>query len=88
VPSSDRPLDPCRVRLDPERLRDGTPALAAADRIAEDNTGQKLILAILAQTEWTLGRRKSFWEVIANYNPLGQFGAAHADNTSVPRSKG
>jgi len=34
-------------------------------------------------SEVLIDRRRSFWEVIADYNPLGKFGAAHSEDFSA-----
>ena len=66
------------MRLNPELLRKARYDVDARNRPAKvANEGEQLLLAILAASENLIQRRKSFRESAADYNPLGQFGAAH-----------
>lgn len=63
--AEDRPTCP---RLDPQALRNMGPYI---------DTGPDSVDARLAESEsLKLVTRRSFWECEADYNPLGQFGAA------------
>ena len=64
--------------LNPQLLRQGKYDLARRNPSAKStDEGEQLLLAILAATENLVDSRKSFRESAADYNPLGQFAAAH-----------
>ena len=67
------------VRLNPQLLRTGRrPALLGTFGPNEAKSGEALLLGILAASGGLVEKRGSFWESMSEYNPLGQFFAAHA----------
>jgi hypothetical protein len=63
------------MRLDPQMLRDAREASAST---AEPTSGEGLMIAILLASEGLRERQaRSFRESMSDYNPLGQFFAAH-----------
>ena len=66
------------MRLNPQLLRTARVAsLGFPTESKETKSGQALLIAILAASDSLLERRLSFWESMSEYNPLGQFFAAH-----------
>ena len=73
------------MRFNPEQLRK-TRIHPPKGAPPSGKTGEQLLLAILAEAERPIDARKSFWSCIADYNPLGQFGAAHCRGREEFRS--
>ena len=66
------------MRLNPGALRQAKFDLGTTACVAEaPPAGEQLLLAILAASETMIRNRRSFWELTADFNPIGHFGAAH-----------
>jgi hypothetical protein len=65
-----------RMRLSPESLRKSRYELRSNKPAKTVIQGEQLLVAILAMSERPVHNRRSFWEIIADYNPIDQFGAA------------
>lgn len=61
------------MRLSPESLRKSRYELRSNKPAKTVIQGEQLLVAILAMSERPVHNRRSFWEIIADYNPIGQF---------------